>query len=237
MTIVDGWVRNEKVYLHYLDNQSGTADIPIIFIPGLRGSAEQFRPMIESLGTRRALAISLRGRGQSGVPEAGYSFEDHVGDIAAVIETAGLTRFCLCGHSIGVTYSLGYALNHPERAAGLILAGYPAQYPAIPADWVMHVMMKRANEMPVPAALGVQHESVEIPLWERLTELTCPMLVLRGGKETSRLKPDAAEKYLQYAPHAQLIVFEESGHRLWQPDFERFMMTLRAFLSMLDNMK
>lgn len=237
MTITDGWVRNEKVYLHYLDNQSESAATPIIFIPGLRGSAEQFRPMIEALGTRRALSVSLRGRGQSGVPETGYRFDDHVSDITAIIEAAGLTRFCLFGHSIGVTYALGYALSHMERASGLILAGYPAQYPAISADWVMHVMMKRANEMPVPAALGVQHESEEIPLWERLAELNCPMLVLRGGKETSRLKPEAAEKYLQYAPHAQLIVFEESGHRLWQPDFERFMKTLKTFLGMLDLMK
>jgi pimeloyl-ACP methyl ester carboxylesterase len=234
---VDGWVRNEKVYLHYLDTQSESAETPIIFIPGLRGSAEQFRPMIEALGTRRALAISLRGRGQSGVPDAGYSFDDHVRDIVAVVEAARLTRFCLLGHSIGVTYTLGYALDHPQRVSGLILGGYPAQYPAISADWIMQVMMKRAHEMPVPAALGVQHESVEIPLWERLIELTCPMLVLRGGKETSRLKPDAAEKYLQYAPNAQLIVFEESGHRLWQPDFERFMKTVRVFLGMLDHMK
>lgn len=237
MTITDGWVRNEKVYLHYLDNQSESAATPIIFIPGLRGSAEQFRPMIEALGTRRALSVSLRGRGQSGVPETGYRFDDHVSDITAVVEAAGLNRFCLFGHSIGVTYVLGYTLSHMERASGLILAGYPAQYPAISADWVMHVMMKRANEMPVPAALGVQHESEEIPLWERLAELTCPILVLRGGKETSRLKPEAAEKYLQYAPHAQLIVFEESGHRLWQPDFERFMKTLKTFLGMLDLMK
>ena len=211
--------------------------MPIVFIPGLRGSAEQFRPMIEALGSRRALSISLRGRGQSGVPDSGYSFDDHVSDIVAVIEAAGLNRFCLFGHSIGVTYTIGYALNHLERVSGLILAGYPAKYPAISADWIMQVMMKRANEMPVPAALGVQHESAEIPLWEQLTEITCPMLVLRGGKSTSRLKPEVAEKYLEYAPHAQLIVFEEAGHRLWQPDFERFMKTLKVFLSMLDYMK
>lgn len=237
MTTADGWVRNEKVYLHYLDNQSESADIPIVFIPGLRGSAEQFRPMIEALGSRRALSISLRGRGQSGVPNAGYSFDDHIGDITAVIEAAGLTQFCLFGHSIGVTYSIGYTLNHLERVGGLVLAGYPAKYPAIPADWIMQVMMKRANEMPVPAALGVQHDSVEISLWERLMEITCPMMVLRGGKSTSRLKPEAAEKYLQYAPQAQLIVFEEAGHRLWQPDFERFMKTVKVFLNMLDHMK
>jgi pimeloyl-ACP methyl ester carboxylesterase len=84
------------------------------------------------------------------------------------------------------------------------------------------------------AALGVQYESVEISLWERLIELTCPMLVMRGGKETSRLKPDMAEKYLHYAPQAQLIVFEESGHRLWQPNFDRFMNTVKTFLEVID---
>ena len=84
--IHDGWVTNGKVRLHYLDNKSEAEGCPIIFVPGLRGRAEQFSPMIEALGTRRALAISPRGRGQSDVPDEGYRFEDHVGDVAAVIE-------------------------------------------------------------------------------------------------------------------------------------------------------
>ena len=37
------------------------------------------------------------------------------------------------------------------------------------------------------AVLGIQHESAQISFWERLSELTCPILILRGGKPTSSL--------------------------------------------------
>lgn len=232
--IIDSWAVNGKVRLHYLDNQVESSATPVIFVPGLRGRAEQFQPMIEALDSRRALAISLRGRGQSETPETGYSFGDHVADVTAVIRRSGLKRACLFGHSIGVTYALGYALHQPDQVSGLVLAGYPAQYPAIHADWILRVMMARADELPLHTALGVQHESTEIPLWERLRELQCPILVLRGAKETSRLKPEMAEKYLEYAPQTQIIVFEDSGHRLWHPDFIRFMNTLKTFLEVLD---
>jgi pimeloyl-ACP methyl ester carboxylesterase len=230
--IFDCWSINGGVRLHYLDNGSRAEEgLPIVFVPGLRGSAEDFQQTLEALAPRRALAISLRGRGLSDIPEAGYTFQDHVDDITAVVEQAGITRFTLFGHSIGVTYALGYTLQNPEQVERLILAGYPAQHPAISADWVMRVMMRQAHEMPIYAALGVQHDSATISFWERLVEITCPILVMRGGKETSKLKADAAQKYLEYAPQAELVTFEESGHRLWVPNFDRFIVTLTGFMN------
>lgn len=233
--IFDSWSLNGGVRLHYLDNASRVeAGLPLVIVPGLRGSADDFQPMLESFAPRRALAVSLRGRGLSDIPEAGYTFQDHVDDLTAVVEQTGLTKFCLFGHSLGVVYALGFALQYPEMVSGLILGGYPAQYPAISADWVMRVMMRKSTEMPITAALGVQHDSAAISLWERLSEIHCPILVMRGGKETSKLKADAAEKYLESAPHAELVTFEDSGHRLWVPDFDRFITTLNRFLRHVD---
>lgn len=233
--IFDCWSLNAGVRLHYLDNHSREAGgTPLVFVPGLRGRAEDFRPMLEPLLPRRSLALSLRGRGQSDVPEKGYTFQDHVDDIAAMIHQAGLPRFCLFGHSIGVAYAIGFTLQYPERVSGLVLGGYPAQYPAIPADWVLQVVMQRWNEMPLHAALGVQHDSEAISLWERLREIHCPVLVMRGGKETSKLKADVAEKYRDYLPQVEIVTYEDSGHRLWVPNFDRFITTLNRFLRQLD---
>jgi len=227
---VDGWATNGNVRLHYLDNECDESALPLIMIPGLSSNAAVFQPMIEALTPYRALSVSLRGRGKSDVPDTGYRFENHVEDIAKIIDQAQFRQVCLFGHSIGINYAIGYALENPDRVKGIVVGGYPAEYPIFTADWALKVMMKYPDEMPMKAVLGIQHESIQISFWERLSELTCPILILRGNKASSLLKPELVEKYLQYAPQSQILVFENSGHRLWYPNFNRFVTALRFFI-------
>lgn len=228
--VVDSWATNRNVRLHYLDNQCDESALPLIMIPGLSSNAAVFQPMIEALTPYRALSVSLRGRGKSDVPDTGYRFENHVEDVAAIIDQAQFKQVCLFGHSIGINYAIGYALENPDRVKGIIVGGYPAEYPVFTADWALKVMMKYPDEMPMKAVLGIQHESVQISFWERLSELTCPILILRGNKASSLLKPELVEKYMQYAPQSKILVFEDSGHRLWHPNFNRFVTALRFFI-------
>jgi pimeloyl-ACP methyl ester carboxylesterase len=90
--------------------------------------------------------------------------------------------------------------------------------------------MRYPSEMSMIAVLGLQHESAEISLWDSLTALECPLLVLRGGKASSRLPEEMAEQYRSFAPGVQVVVFEESGHRLWVPDMQRFVHTIHRFV-------
>jgi pimeloyl-ACP methyl ester carboxylesterase len=232
--ISGSWAHNRDVHLHYLDSQADGPGLPLVFVPGLRGHAEHFRPMLAALAPRRALAVSLRGRGQSHTPDTGYTFAHHVGDIAAVLAHARLSRCCLVGHSVGAAYAIGCALAHPDQVAGLVLAGYPAAYPSMSADWALHVLSAYPGEMSAKALLGIQQESEAVDLWGRLAELRCPLLVLRGGKASSRLDAETAQKYQIFAPHAQIVVFADAGHRLWVPDFDRFIGVLSAFAAQLD---
>jgi pimeloyl-ACP methyl ester carboxylesterase len=227
---VDGWATNGSIRLHYLDNECDVSDLPLIMIPGLSGKAAVFQPMIEALTPYRALSVSLRGRGKSDVPDTGYRFEDHVKDIEAIIEQAQFHQVCLFGHSIGINYAIGYALENPDRVKGIIVGGYPAEYPVFTADWALKVMMKYPDELPMKAVLGIQHESVPVSFWERLSELTCSILILRGNKPSSLLQPEIAEKYIQYAPQSRILVFDNSGHRLWHPNLNRFVTALRFFI-------
>lgn len=90
--------------------------------------------------------------------------------------------------------------------------------------------MKYPDEMPMKAVLGIQYESEPVSLWERLSELSCPILIIRGSKPSSLLKPEMADKYVQYAPQSRILVFENSGHRLWHPNFNRFTTALKFFI-------
>ncbi len=228
--IHDCFAENSGIRLHYLDNDGDTTRLPVVFVPGLHGRAEDFAPMLEAMLPRRAIAVSLRGRGLSSVPEVGYRFEDHIRDINTIIDATGLSTVCLVGHSVGAVYSLGYALEHPERVDALVMAGYPARYPELSADWGFRIMRTQPDLLPMIAVLGLQHELVELDLWSSLADLQCPLLVLRGGKNSSRLPPDQAAEYQRWAPHAQILVFEDSGHRLWVPDRERFIEAIEDFL-------
>ena len=223
------WAVNEEVRLHYLDN-GGSRGVPVVLIPGLHGSAENFEAIIEAMLPRRAIAVSLRGRGKSDVPPVGYRFENHVADIAAVIEALGPQPVCLVGHSVGATYAIGYALEQPRYVAALVVAGYPARYPDLSADWGLRTMMRYPEVMSMIAVLGLQHDSVEISLWESLAELECPLMVLRGGKASSRLPLEMIDEYRRWSPEACIVTFEDSGHRLWVPDMQRFVQTIDEFI-------
>ena len=99
----------------------------------------------------------------------------------------------------------------------------------------MHVMTRFPREMPMQAVLGLQQESEAILLWDSLAALTCPVLVMRGGRSTARLKAEGVERYLQHVPQAKIAVFEESGSRLWRPDLERFIRTVTTVLAEIES--
>src|SRR6266571_8484238 len=157
----DGWVDNNGVRLHYIESQPRTSVelVPIVFIPGALGTAELYYREIESLAPRRCVAISLRGRGKSAAPREGYSLEDHVSDIEAVVQSAELRSFCLMAYSMGVPYAIDYAARNPQHIRGLVLGDYKARLPAIGPEWIEQ-SLAFPGAKPI-AVTGLQRESKE----------------------------------------------------------------------------
>jgi pimeloyl-ACP methyl ester carboxylesterase len=81
---------------------------------------------------------------------------------------------------------------------------------------------------------ALQKESREVQLWDRLGTIKCPTLIMRGGGPEALLKPEETDMYLQYLPHAEVVVFQESGHELWRPDYEKYIGVIHEFLSRLE---
>ncbi len=238
---IEGWVQNRQVKLHYLHSLPGNpAKTPLVIIPGFAEAAEYWVRVMSSLAPRGCVAISLRGRGKSDAPETGYSFEDHVTDIEAVVEALDLRRFCLMGFSRGVTYGVGYASRHSDRIAGLILIDFSAHHHPYPSEWIEEFLStsyygKPGSEMLQPrVAWALQREGIDIPLSDQLSRFEFPILFLHGGQAGSLLATSAAERYRRLIRNGQVIRFEDSGHDLREPDYERFIGTLEAFLGDLD---
>ncbi|MDR7521835.1 MAG: alpha/beta hydrolase [Armatimonadota bacterium] len=237
MTIEERWASSRGARIHYLDaaDDAGHRLVPVVFVPGALGTAEDYQREMASLAPRRCVALSLRGRGKSDAPQAGYAFEDQVADLEAVVHHARVVSFCLMAHSAGVPVAIGYAERHPQSLVGLIIGDYPAHYRAIPPDWPERV----ASSVPtarvrLEVAQALQRESREVLLWGVLPRLSCPTLILRGTRPDSGLKEDDAARYRQYLPAAEVVVLDGAGHELREPDYEKYVRTIRQFLEKLD---
>lgn len=74
------------------------------------------------------LLYDLRGHGLSDRPPTGYSLDDMVADLAAILTECGIEGpVHLAGNSFGGLVALAFALAHPERVASMILVEAPIE--------------------------------------------------------------------------------------------------------------
>lgn len=104
-------------------DDGGSGGLPVVFVHSLAGNSTHWAAQLAHLRRdRRAVALDLRGHGRSEPPKNGdYTIAAMAGDIAAVVDTLGIGRFVLVGHSMGGGVALAYAGAHPDRVAGLVL--------------------------------------------------------------------------------------------------------------------
>lgn len=98
----------------------------VVLLPGIADSWRIGEPILDRLPHRTwAFAVSQRGHGESDKPVTGYSPADYAADAVAVLDSLGLDRAVLVGHSSSALTARLVAAEHPERVAGLVLVGSP----------------------------------------------------------------------------------------------------------------
>lgn len=103
--------------LAYETAGSGT---PVVFLHGFALDMRMWDAQFAHFGrTNRVLRYDLRGFGRSSVPAGIY---DHCADLAALLDRLGMERPLLVGLSLGANVALRFATEHPDRAAGIVLA-------------------------------------------------------------------------------------------------------------------
>ncbi len=127
-------VQAGSVRLEY--EEAGSGDNVMVLIHGAASSHRQWasvqRHLAES-GTH-SYAISMRGAGASerGTVEADYAPANYARDLAAAVDTLGLGRFTLVGHSLGTLVSRYYVRDHGDRVRALaLIAGPDPQRPGL----------------------------------------------------------------------------------------------------------
>jgi pimeloyl-ACP methyl ester carboxylesterase len=106
----------------YVDD-GGRGGVPIVFVHGNGGSAEQWRAQLDYFRGhgRRAIAIDLPGFGRSTAPAGGdLSLGGQSAAVDRAVSAIGVNRFVIVGHSYGGAVVASYAAAHPEKVAGVV---------------------------------------------------------------------------------------------------------------------
>lgn len=124
-----------EVELFYLDAPGGEDASPMVLLHGLSANANSFAGII-SAGLSpafRVIAPDLRGRARSGKPASGYEMADHARDVIALLDSLGLERVVMGGHSFGGYLAIFIAANYPERVSKLVVIDAAiSSHPRIP---------------------------------------------------------------------------------------------------------
>ena len=100
---------------------------PIILLGGLGATAHSFDEFAPKLAAfYHVYGVTRRGFGHSSAPRHGYDADELGDDVLAVIDSLGLNRPVVAGHSIAGEELSSIGFRHPEKVSGLIYldAGY-----------------------------------------------------------------------------------------------------------------
>lgn len=102
----------------------------VVLLHGLGGSNAYWGAAYDTLaGTGRLVVPDLLGFGASPRPPAGYTTDDHVRALTAVLDELGVAGPVVVGaHSVGCLIALALADRHPDLVAGVV-AFCPPLYP------------------------------------------------------------------------------------------------------------
>jgi pimeloyl-ACP methyl ester carboxylesterase len=142
------------IQIHYQQMGQGP---DLVLIHGITGDLSSwYHTVMPALAKEaRVLAYDLRGHGYSDVTPTGYTSAHMAADLTGLLDSLGIERAHLVGHSWGATVALHSAVLYPERVAGLVLADPipPVLVPLFdPKDWpyleVARAALERRGLMP-----------------------------------------------------------------------------------------
>jgi 3-oxoadipate enol-lactonase len=177
----------------------------------------------------RVYAPDLRGHGASDWPGV-YSFELLRDDVLGYLDTLGLDRVTLIGHSMGGSVAFLFAEEHPDRVERLVVEDTPPPFVggdptpvrprpggALPFDWAV-----------IEAIVG-QLNDPDPDWWDRASGIAAPTLIIAGGPD-SHVPQDRIIEVAARIPDCKVVTIA-AGHQVHRERPSEFIATAREFLS------
>lgn len=176
--------------------------------------------------SRRVYALDLRGHGRSDWP-GDYSLELMRADVLRFLDTLGLGRVDLIGHSLGGIVAYLFAEDHPQRVNRLVLEDVPVPRPREPTtptrpdgdltfDWEMVPAVRKQIDVPAPRWL------------QRLSRITAETLVIAGGPR-NHVPQDGLTEMARRIPGGRVVTIPV-GRLIHRAAPEAFTEAVSAFM-------
>jgi pimeloyl-ACP methyl ester carboxylesterase len=193
---------------------------PVVLLHGITATRRYVVHGSKALGRAgyRQITYDARGHGRSGPapPGSGYAYSELGADLDALVDsvvTGG--RLVLGGHSMGAHTAVAYAIERPERVAGLILIG--PVYMGFVDDDALPRWDRLADGLERGGAdgfLAALDHGLD-PAWretvlrisrERIAEHRHPEAVARAMREVPRSTPFESMSELEFVDVPALVV-------------------------------
>ncbi|MFX1452006.1 MAG: alpha/beta fold hydrolase [Promethearchaeota archaeon] len=126
-----GYVKGKEIKLSYIDY--GGKGNYVVLLHGLMSRATNwYETALWMKNKYHVIGFDLRGHGRSEKPDANYSRELMIEDIALAMNQLGIYNSIVIGHSMGGSIAWGLAVMHPELVKALIIEDKSAQ--ALPKE-------------------------------------------------------------------------------------------------------
>ena len=162
-------------------------------------SHRSFHTLADELAPHHdVIALDLPGFGGTARPATGWEVADYADHIAHEIERADVGPVTLVGHSMGAQFVTEAAVRRPDLVAGVVLIGPVVevarrtvwwQASALVLDTVVETPSTNILVFADYARSGLRWYLTEVPamlgypLEQRITGITCPVLVVRGARD------------------------------------------------------
>ena len=148
--------------------QDGEPDAPpVLLVHGLAGSTAWWDSVVPMLARNfRLIRVDLRGHGKSPSPRQGYDTATQARGVAAALDSLGISRFSVVGHSTGGYVATALAEQRRDAVVALTVIDTGPSLEAI----IPQGLLSRLALLPIPGRL----------LWRLQSEATIRK-VLRAG--------------------------------------------------------
>lgn len=193
---VAGMVRvAPDVRLHYLDfGGSGPA---IVLLAGLGNTAHAFDDFAPALtGGHHVVALTRRGFGESDHPATGYETRRLVEDIRVAMDSLGLARATLIGHSIAGEEMTRFAATYPKRVDKLVYLD--AAYDRVALDSALDAIFPDPLDIPAPpepSAADTASAAAYVAFVHRTRGVNIPEADIRARYRYDGWREDATRAY------------------------------------------